>query len=62
MLTASECQVLANEYKSLARQRETSSERAAVLTNVARSLVRLATQLDMLAAHMRDHPGRPSDF
>jgi hypothetical protein len=61
MLTAAECQALADEYKSLARQPDTSSERAAMLTNIARSLVRVATQLDMLAAHMRGHAREPCD-
>ena len=55
MLTPAECQALANEYRSLARQSDISSERAAMLTNIARSFTGLATQLDRLSAHMRDH-------
>jgi hypothetical protein len=55
MLNATECQKLATEYKSLARQPDVSKERAAMLTNIARSLSSLATQLDKLAAHIRDH-------
>jgi plasmid stabilization system protein ParE len=55
MLTPAECQALANEYKSLARQPDISRERAAMLTNIARSFTGLATQLDRLATHMRDH-------
>ncbi len=55
MLTASQCQALASEYKSLARQPNVSEERAAMLVNIARTLVGLATQLDRLAANMRDN-------
>ena len=62
MLTVSQCKALASEYKSLARQPNVSEERAATLVNIARSLVGLATQLDRLAADMRDnasgHRGR----
>jgi hypothetical protein len=55
MLTASKCKALACEYKSLAQQPNISEERAAMLVNIARSLVGLATQLDRLAADMRDN-------
>lgn len=55
MLTASQCLALASEYKSIAQQAEVSKERAAMLINIARSLVGLATQLDKLAAHIRDN-------
>ena len=55
MLTVSQCKALASEYKSLARQPNVSEERAATLVNIARSLVGLATQLDRLAADMRDN-------
>jgi hypothetical protein len=62
MLTVSQCKALASEYKSLAQQPNVSEERAATLLNIARSLVGLATQLDRLAADMRDnangHRGR----
>jgi hypothetical protein len=54
MLTAVQCQTLASEYRSLARRPDVSQDRAAMLRNVAGSLRRLATQLDMLEAHMRD--------
>jgi hypothetical protein len=54
MLTASQCKALASEYKSLAQQPNVSEERAATLVNIARSLVGLATQLDRLAADMRE--------
>lgn len=56
MVTASQCQALAGEYKSLARQSNVSDERAAMLLNIARSFVGLATQLDRLAANIRDEP------
>jgi hypothetical protein len=55
MLTASECQELASEYRSLAQQPDVSKERATMLLNIARSLAGLSTQLDRLAAYMRDH-------
>ena len=54
MLTPTECQKLASEYKSLAQQPNVSKERSAMLINIARSLSGLATQLDRLAAHARD--------
>ena len=56
MLTAAECQNLAAEYKSMAQRPDVSKECAVMLTNIARSLSGLATQLDKLAAYMRDHP------
>jgi hypothetical protein len=55
MLTAAQSQELANEYKSLALQPDIYKDRAAMLTNIARSLAGLATQLDKLAADMRNH-------
>ena len=55
MLSATECQKLASEYKSLAQQPNVSKERAVMLTNIARSLSSLATQLDKLAAYTRAH-------
>jgi hypothetical protein len=55
MLTASECQELAGEYKFLAQQPEVPKERATMLLNIARSLAGLSTQLDRLAAYTRDH-------
>jgi hypothetical protein len=58
MLTPSQCKALASEYKSLARQPNVSKGRAAMLVNIARSLVGLATQLDRLAADMRDNANR----
>jgi hypothetical protein len=55
MLTPAECQKLASEYKSLAQQPNVSKEHAVMLTNIARTLSSLATQLDKLAAYTRDH-------
>ena len=54
MLTPTECQKLVREYKSLAQQPNVSRERSVMLINIARTLSGLATQLDRLAAHMRD--------
>jgi hypothetical protein len=53
MLTAAQCQSLAQEYKSLAHRHDASPDRAAMLKNIARSLTALATQLDRLEAQMR---------
>jgi len=55
MPTAAECQKLATEYKSMAQRPDVSKECEVMLTNIARSLSGLATQLDKLAAHVRDH-------
>jgi hypothetical protein len=54
MLTAAQCQALASQYKALAKSPDISGDRAAMLRNIARSLTGLATQLDILAAHVRD--------
>ena len=53
-LNSSDCRTLATEYKVRARQPSTSSESSSIMNNVARSLVGLATQLDMLTAKLRD--------
>jgi hypothetical protein len=53
MLTAAQCEVLAQEYKSLASRHDASADRAAMLKNIARSLTALATQLDRLEAQTR---------
>ena len=58
-MTAVECRQLANHYKALAREASISSDRAFVLKNIARSFAGLASQLDRLAALMRDE-GRHS--
>jgi hypothetical protein len=57
MMTATQCQVLASEYKRLSLERGIAQNRAAMLTNIARSFSGLATQLDRLAAHTRDAGG-----
>jgi hypothetical protein len=54
MVTAAQCRTLANEYRKLAQRTDISSERAAILTNIARSLTRLATQHEILTARIRD--------
>jgi hypothetical protein len=53
-MTAVECQELANHYKALAREASISDDRAFILKNIARSFAGLASQLDRLAALMRD--------
>jgi hypothetical protein len=53
MLTAAQCQLLAQEYRSLAHRQDTSPDRAAMLKNIARSLTALTTQLDRLEAQTR---------
>lgn len=54
MLNAAQCQALAKEYKKLAQKPDIPADRGTLLNNVAQSLKRLATQLDMLAANERD--------
>jgi hypothetical protein len=54
MLNAAQCQALANEYKHLAQKPDIPADQVTLLNNVAQSLKRLATQLDMLAANERD--------
>jgi hypothetical protein len=54
MLTAAQCQAVAQEYKDLAQKPNIPVDRVTLLNNVAQSLKRLATQLDMLAANERD--------
>ena len=54
VMTAVQCQELANHYKALAREASISNDRAFVLKNIARSFAGLASQLDRLAALMRD--------
>jgi hypothetical protein len=54
MLTPAQCRALAGEYKSMSQSTTVSKERAFIMSNIARSLMGLATQLDMLAAKMRD--------
>jgi hypothetical protein len=54
MLTAAQCQALANEYKSCARDPNIPKELADMLTNIARSFAGLSTQLDRLASYTRE--------
>jgi hypothetical protein len=54
VMTAGECQELANHYKALAREVSISNDRAFILKNIARSFAGLASQLDRLAALKRD--------
>jgi hypothetical protein len=54
MLTAAQCQKYADQYKSLAREADTSEQRAVLLKNIARSYASLANQLDRLAALLRE--------
>ena len=67
MLTPAQCRALAGEYKSTSRSACVSKERSFIMTNIARSLMGLATQLDLLAVKTRDekiggpHATRPND-
>lgn len=58
MITAAECQELANHYKALSQATDTSVDRAFLMKNIARSFNGLATQLDKLAALTRDEARR----
>ena len=60
MLNAAQCQALAKEYKHLAQKPDIPADQVTLLNNVAQSLKRLATQLDMLAANERDGKRRCS--
>lgn len=54
MLNAAQCQALVKEYKNLAQKPDIPADRVTLLKNIAQSLKRVATQLDMLAANERD--------
>ena len=54
MMTAAQFQELADHYKALSQTPGISTDRAFILKNIARSLAGLASQLDRLAALMRD--------
>jgi len=54
MLTAAQCQALARHYKDESQATNISKDRASILKNISRSFTGLATQLDMLAAKIRD--------
>jgi hypothetical protein len=54
LMTAAQCQELAHHYKALSQRPDISRDRAFILKNIARSFAGLASQLDRLAALMRD--------
>ncbi|MBR0751596.1 hypothetical protein JQ604_05335 [Bradyrhizobium jicamae] len=54
VMTAAQCQELAEHYKSLARAHGATKDREFMLKNIARSFTGLASQLDRLAALTRD--------
>jgi len=54
MLTAAQCETLANKYRELSQAQNISKSRAGILRNIARSYAGLASQLDRLAANIRD--------
>jgi hypothetical protein len=54
MLTAAQCQAFASQYKAMSEAPQISEKRAMTLRNIARSFTGLATQLDRLAADIRD--------
>jgi len=54
MLNATQCRKFAEEYKDRAREPGISRDSAFIMNNIARSLMGLATQLDLLAAKMRE--------
>src|SRR5690242_1433151 len=54
MLNAARCRILAREYKNRAREPSVTNDSAFIMNNIARSLMGLATQLDILAAKKRD--------
>ncbi len=54
MLNADQCRALAKEYKVRARETGPSKDSAFIMNNIARSLMGLATQLDLLTAKIRE--------
>ncbi|WP_314958253.1 hypothetical protein [Bradyrhizobium cosmicum] len=58
MFDAAKCQELAIEYKALAQLSDVSVQRAMLQKNIARTFTGLASQLDRLAALMRDEAQR----
>jgi len=54
MLTAAECRAFALEIKETLQATDIFKDRAFILKNIARSLIGLATQLDILATKIRD--------
>ena len=60
MLNATQCRILAKEYRNRAREPGVAKDSASIMNNIARSLMGLATQLDMLAAKMRGEGVTPN--
>ena len=54
MLTAAQCETLASKYRELSQAQNISKNRAGILKNIARSYAGLASQLDRLAANIRE--------
>ncbi len=54
MLNATQCRAMAKEYRDRAREAGVSKDSAFIMNNIARSLMGLATQLDMLDSKMRE--------
>ena len=57
MLDAGQFRALAQDYKDRAREHGVPPDNAFIMKNIARSLMGLATQLDMLAAKEREKTG-----
>ena len=53
-MTAAQCKELASYYKVQSQAASISPSRASILKNIAKSFLGLATQLDRLAALVRD--------
>jgi hypothetical protein len=53
-ITAAQCRQLADNHNAIAKQTGLSSKRKSLLTNIARSLSGLASQLEMLDADMAE--------
>ena len=58
MLSAEQCRAFASEFKRKSLAPNTSNDLAFIMKNIARSLMGLATQFDMLAAKERQEAGR----
>jgi len=61
-MTATQCRELAEHLKARAREIGVSQRRAAILTNMARSCVGLASQLDLLASDVGEFGVRHFDW
>ena len=58
VLDAPQCRALAQEYKDRAREPDAPQDSAFIMKNIARSLMGLATQLEMLAEKKREETGQ----